>query len=77
MKRTLSLRTNERVRAASEAVRELAAQHSAGFLDLNAGITDEQGNLKAEYTVEGMHMYATGYRQVLEALLPVLKNLEL
>jgi len=77
MKRTLSLRTNERVRAASEAVRELAAEHGAGFLDLNAGITDEQGDLKAEYTVEGMHMYATGYRKVLDALLPVLKSLEL
>lgn len=34
-----------------------------------------RGNLKAEYTVEGMHMYADGYAAVLDALLPVLKTL--
>lgn len=69
-------RTNERINAASEAVRELAAKHGAEFLNLNAGITDEKGRLKEEFTIEGMHMYANGYKPVLDALLPVLKSLE-
>ncbi len=69
-------RTNERIRSANEGVQRLAEKHGAEFLDLNAGITDEQGRLRAEFTVEGMHMYADGYRQVLDLLLPVLENLK-
>ena len=42
----------------------------AAFLDLNGGIRDENGCLKAEYTIEGMHMYGDGYVPVLEKLLP-------
>lgn len=75
MQNLLRFRTNDRIRAASAAVKLLAEKHGAEFLDLNAGITDEKGNLKAEYTVEGMHMYADGYKPVLDALLPVLKAL--
>ena len=76
MKHTLSLRTNAKVNEASEAVKSMAERLKVHFLNLNAGITDENGNLKAEYTVEGMHMYANGYKQVLDALLPVLKSLD-
>lgn len=75
MKKVFKYRTNERIREASEGVKMLAEKHGAQFLDLNAGITDEKGNLKAEYTIEGMHMYANGYKPVLDALLPVLKTL--
>lgn len=75
MKQVFQHRTNERIRAASEGVKALAEKHNARFLDLNAGITDENGNLKAEYTIEGMHMYADGYKPVLDALLPTLKTL--
>lgn len=70
MKEALRVRSNARIRSANEAVRKLAEETGARFLDLNAGITDENGCLKAEYTVEGMHMYADGYVPVLEALLP-------
>ena len=35
-------------------------------------LLDEKGNLKAEYTIEGMHMYANGYAVVLEKLMPYL-----
>lgn len=75
MQAVLKYRTNERIRAASEGVKALAQKHGASFLDLNAGITDEAGNLKAEYTIEGMHMYANGYKPVLDALLPTLQSL--
>ena len=68
-------RTNARIREASEGVRALAARYGARFLDCNAGLTDGEGNLKAEYTIEGMHMYANGYKPVLDALLPVLEEI--
>lgn len=75
VKEVFRYRTNERIHEASEGVRVLAKKHGAAFLDLNAGITDANGDLKAEYTVEGMHMYANGYKQVLDALLPTLEKL--
>ena len=75
MKAVMEYRTNARIHAANEAVRKLAEQFDAQFLDLNGPLTDEQGELKAEYTIEGMHMYANGYKPVLDQLLPVLKEL--
>ena len=68
-------RTNARIREASEGVRALTARYGARFLDCNAGLIDADGNLKAEYTIEGMHMYANGYKPVLDALLPVLQEI--
>ena len=74
MKSALEVRSNARILEASNAVRKLAEETGAAFLDLNKGITDQQGRLKQEYTIEGMHMYADGYMPVLEALLPYLPN---
>lgn len=75
MKAILRFRTNERIRAASEGVRGLAERYGAGFLDLNEGLVDSAGELKAEYTVEGMHMYADGYWPVFRAMLPTLERI--
>lgn len=75
MEELLRHRTNARIAAASAAVQKLAAQFDARFLDLNAPLYDENGELKAEYTIEGMHMYANGYEPVLRQLLPVLAEL--
>ena len=71
----LKYRTNQRIAEANEGVRALAEKMGMHYLDLNAGLTDENGNLKAEYTVEGIHMYVDGYRVVLDNLLPVLETL--
>jgi lysophospholipase L1-like esterase len=66
----LKIRSNERINSANRAVQRLAEEMGAAFLDLNEGIRDENGCLKAEYTIEGMHMYGDGYVPVLEKLLP-------
>ena len=64
MKACLRIRTNERIREANRAVEALAAQHGARYMDFNAPLTDEQGRLKAEYTIEGMHIKEAGYRAI-------------
>ena len=68
-------RTNDRIHAANEGVQSLAKAYNATYLDLNKSIQDANGNLKAEFTVEGMHMYANGYKAVLDQLLPILQEL--
>lgn len=74
-KEVFRYRTNERIRAANEGVQSLARAYNAAYLDLNKDIQDANGNLKAEFTVEGMHMYANGYKAVLDQLLPILQEL--
>lgn len=64
MKACLRIRTNERIREANQAVRALAERHHQRYIDVNAPITDEQGRLKAEYTIEGMHIKEAGYRAI-------------
>jgi lysophospholipase L1-like esterase len=63
-------RTNDRIRSANAAVEQLAHETGNNFIDLNEGITDENGELRIEYTIDGMHMYGDGYIPVLNALLP-------
>lgn len=74
MKAVMAHRTNARIQAANDAVRTLAEEFGADFLDLNSPLYDEHGELKAEYTIEGMHMYADGYKPILEQLLPLLTD---
>ena len=68
-------RTNERIQEANQEIRKLADRYQASYLDLNAGLTDEDGNLKRELTIDGVHMHMEGYRIVMENLAPVLKSL--
>ena len=77
LKEVFRHRTNTRIAAANEAVKKLAQKYGAEYLNLNDGLTDADGDLKADFTVEGMHMYADGYRFILRNLLPVLKQIHL
>ncbi len=74
MKQILKFRTNELLLRANERVAELARKHGGTYIDVNAPLTDSEGRLKAEYTVEGMHIKEDGYRAILNELLPYLKQ---
>ena len=64
IKACLRIRTNERIREANQAVEALAHRRGHRFINVNAPLTDEQGRLKAEYTIEGMHIREDGYRAI-------------
>ena len=61
-------RNNTNIPIANEAVKKLADKFGYTYIDVNNGLTDANGNLKEEYTVEGVHMYANAYRCILENL---------
>lgn len=61
-------RTNANIIKANEAVEELAIKHGFKFINVNAGLTDEEGNLKKEYSMEGIHLWSNAYWVVLENL---------
>lgn len=71
----LQHRNNRVIAQANRRLPELAEKYGASFVDCNAGIVDEQGNMRREFTIEGMHMYADGYDRVLDALMERLEKI--
>ncbi len=70
MKPGLLVRTNEKINAANVLVEQLGMKHGQKYIDVNRALKDEQGRLKAEYTVEGMHIREDGYRAIMDDLIP-------
>jgi len=69
VKEWLKVRSNERIMEANSAVKRLAEKHSQRFIDLNGPLMDVQGRLKAEYTIEGIHINHEGYRSIFGQLM--------
>lgn len=61
MKAYLKIRTNEKIRLANVEVEKLAHKHGQKYIDVNKNLKDSQGRLKAEYTIEGMHIKEISY----------------
>lgn len=74
MKPCLLIRTNEKINRANELVEQLAAKHGQKYINVNAPLMDEQGRLKAEYTIEGMHIKPEGYRAIFEDVMAYVKE---
>lgn len=74
MKDTMfATRTNLNIMEANEAVEELANKHGFNFINVNEGLTDEEGNLKAELSMEGLHLWPNAYSIVLGNMKKYLK----
>lgn len=65
MEEVFQRRTNEAIREANEAIESFASKHRYDFIDVNEGLLDAEGNLKAEYSTDGIHMLPNGYAVVL------------
>lgn len=74
MKKCLKIRTNEKIALANEKVRSLALKHHQRYIDINDNLKDGQGRLKAEYTIEGMHINPSGYRAIYGAIMKYVKG---
>lgn len=74
MKECLKIRSNEKLRTASAEVKKLAEKHGQRYIDINKNLTDEQGRLKAEYTIEGLHINEDGYRAVYDDIMAYVKE---
>jgi len=62
-------RSNASIAKANEKVKEMALVMDCRYIDLNKGLFNEEGQLKKEFTIEGLHMYANGYKAVWEEML--------
>ena len=52
---------SERLAKANEVVRGLADEFGYEYIDVNEGLTDEDGRLRPDLTVDGIHMWPDGY----------------
>lgn len=62
------VRTNENIARANRMVEGLAAEYGFHYIDVNDGLKDEKGELKAEHTQDGIHFDAAAYRTVFDRL---------
>lgn len=74
MKPCLVIRNNEKIARANEQVKKLAEKHKQRYIDVNAPLKDEQGRLKAEYTIEGMHIKPEGYRTIFDDIMKYVRE---
>ncbi len=74
MKPGLLIRNNEKIKLANMEVEKLARKHGQKYIDVNANLKDEKGNLKAEYTVEGLHIKEVGYAAIYDDLMKYVKE---
>lgn len=66
---TLKYRTNKLIREANDRIGSMLVMRGVEVLNVNDLLVDTEGNLKAEYTIDGIHMYANGYRAITERVL--------
>mgnify|MGYP000724665784 CR=1 FL=1 len=53
---------------------KIAERHHAKYIDINDPLKDRDGNLKAEYTIEGMHIKEEGYRAIFDLFMGYAKE---
>lgn len=76
MKECLKIRNNEKIAAANKEVEKLAAKHGQKYIDINKNLKDSQGRLKAEFTIEGLHINEDGYRAIYDDIMKYVKEPE-
>ena len=62
------VRTNENLIKANKAVEELASKFQYEYIDVNQGLRDQAGKLKADYAIEGLHLWPQAYAIILNNL---------
>ena len=65
---SMQVRTNENIARANSMVEKLASEFGFNYIDVNDGLKDAEGSLKAEHTRDGIHFDAAAYRTVFERL---------
>ena len=66
-------RSNKKINEMNKEFIKLSEKHNCVWLDFTDKLKDEKGNLKKEYTFDGLHINALAYEIVAENVIPLLK----
>ena len=68
-KQTVYIRTNEKIQKWNQAYQKLASAYmQVEFVPVFDSLTDQEDQLKKEYTTDGLHLSVTGYQVLTKAL---------
>mgnify|MGYP000888202923 FL=1 len=68
-KQTVYIRTNEKIREWNQAYEALASVYmQVDFVPIYDSLTDSAGQLKKDYTTDGLHLSVAGYQALSDAL---------
>lgn len=65
-------RPNKLIFELNEDIRLISKKYNATYIDLHSHYIDEKGELKQDYTLDGIHINGKGYERWKEVLLPYL-----
>lgn len=72
-KQTVYIRTNEKIKEWNQAYEALVSAYmQVDFVNVYDSLTDTEGQLKKDYTTDGLHLSVAGYQVLSEALKGVL-----
>ena len=66
-------RSNEKIDIMNKEFIKLSEKYDCVWLDVTDKLKDETGNLKKEYTYDGLHLNINAYKIVAENIIPLLK----
>lgn len=67
-------RTNAAVCETNRRLRALCAKRGVAYADVHRLLIDDEGNLKTEYALDGLHVNLKAYRVIADALYPYLSE---
>lgn len=66
-------RSNTKIKEINKKIEEYTKDNDITYIDLYSKLEDEEGNLKLEYTKEGLHISEEGYKVITEELKKYMK----
>ena len=68
-KQTVYIRTNEKIKAWNQVYQELASAYmQVEYVSVFEELLDQEGQLKSDYTTDGLHLSVSGYQTLSETL---------
>jgi lysophospholipase L1-like esterase len=74
VKSTTGKRRNEDIIKLNEKLKKFCEENNVEYVDVYSALADEDGNLKIEYTVDGLHLSTEGYSVVSKLLKTYIKE---
>lgn len=69
-------RTNKMIMEINNKYQEIAKKYNITYIDLYSKLIDDDGNLKLDYTKEGLHLNDNGYKVITRVIKNVLDKLD-
>ena len=73
MRDSFEKRSNEKIELMNKEFEKISKRHNCVWLDITDKLKDETGNLKKDFTYDGLHLKVSAYKLVAENIIPLLK----